>query len=53
MIHRELSSSILKLSEKMPVIVVTGPRQSGKTTLVKSLFPKYVYLNNVFAFLID
>jgi predicted AAA+ superfamily ATPase len=45
MIHRELSSSILRLSQKMPVIVITGPRQSGKTTLVKSLFPKYVYYN--------
>ncbi len=45
MIHRELSAPILKLSQKIPVIVVTGPRQSGKTTLVKSLFPKYVYYN--------
>lgn len=29
----------------MPVISVTGPRQSGKTTLVKSVFPQYTYVN--------
>lgn len=29
----------------MPIIVVTGPRQSGKTTLVKELFPEYKYYN--------
>jgi predicted AAA+ superfamily ATPase len=29
----------------MPVISVTGPRQSGKTTMVKALFPDYHYVN--------
>jgi hypothetical protein len=29
----------------MPVVCVTGPRQSGKTTLVKYLFPDYTYYN--------
>lgn len=29
----------------MPVISVTGPRQSGKTTLVKMIFPDYLYLD--------
>lgn len=29
----------------MPVICVTGPRQSGKTTLVKHLFPDFKYYN--------
>jgi len=29
----------------MPVICVTGPRQSGKTTLVRHLFPDYQYYN--------
>lgn len=29
----------------MPVIVITGPRQSGKTTLVKSAFPNHQYVN--------
>lgn len=29
----------------MPVICITGPRQSGKTTLVKYLFSNYTYYN--------
>jgi len=28
-----------------PVLTVTGPRQSGKTTLVKDTFPQYAYVN--------
>ncbi len=34
MFKREISQKILDLSEKFPVITVTGPRQSGKTTLL-------------------
>lgn len=45
MIAREISQVILSLTEKMPVIVITGPRQSGKTTLAKALFPDYEYIN--------
>ncbi len=30
---------------KFPVISITGPRQSGKTTLVKYMFPDYKYVN--------
>jgi len=33
------------MAGKMPVISVTGPRQSGKTTLCKQCFPKYDYVN--------
>lgn len=29
----------------MPVIAVTRPRQSGKSTLIKHLFPRHNYLN--------
>jgi hypothetical protein len=29
----------------MPVIAVTGPRQSGKSTLIKHLFPEHLYYN--------
>lgn len=43
MINRDISNKILHLAEKFPVISVTGPRQSGKTTLLKSLFPDYRY----------
>jgi uncharacterized protein len=47
-IKRTLEKSIQKLAKKFPVIVITGPRQSGKTTLVKSLFKNkpYVSLEN-------
>lgn len=31
------------MAGKFPVISVTGPRQSGKTTLIKSMFPSYRY----------
>ncbi|MBD3288781.1 DUF4143 domain-containing protein [candidate division KSB1 bacterium] len=45
MIRREISEIILSKTSQMPVIVVTGPRQSGKTTLVKALFQDYDYVN--------
>jgi predicted AAA+ superfamily ATPase len=45
MILRQLSKTITERATKMPVISVTGPRQSGKTTLVKQLFPEYKYVS--------
>jgi len=45
MIPRQLSNQILNDATKYPVISITGPRQSGKTTLVKSIFPKKKYTN--------
>lgn len=45
MIKREISDIILPITSQMPVIVITGPRQSGKTTLVKALFPDYDFFN--------
>ncbi|MBU1256555.1 hypothetical protein KKA49_02615 [Patescibacteria group bacterium] len=44
-IPRILSSSIKKSAKNNPVIGLLGPRQSGKTTLAKSMFPKYDYVN--------
>ena len=32
-------------AKKMPAIALTGPRQSGKTTLLKVAFPTYDYVN--------
>ena len=38
-------SSVQRLLNKYPVLSVTGPRQSGKTTLLKQLLPEYAYVN--------
>ena len=45
MIAREISEKILELAGKFPVISLTGPRQSGKTTLIKSLCPNKDYIS--------
>ena len=45
MIKRILSQKITSLSKKFPVITITGPRQSGKTTLVKYVFKDYSYIS--------
>ena len=45
MIEREISSIIKEMARYYPVVTVMGPRQSGKTTLVKALFPDYAYFN--------
>ncbi len=45
MILRTITQKLLDLSDKFPVTVLSGPRQSGKTTLLKSLFPKLSYAN--------
>ncbi|MGD9707319.1 MAG: ATP-binding protein [Candidatus Delongbacteria bacterium] len=44
MIKRELEIKLRELVQKYPVITVTGPRQSGKTTLLKYVFPDYEYV---------
>lgn len=43
MIQRVIKDKIFKLADKFPIISVTGPRQSGKTTLIKAMFPDYLY----------
>lgn len=45
LINREIADAIRTLSGKYPVLAVTGPRQSGKTTLLKSIFSDYEYVN--------
>lgn len=45
MIRREITSFLLRMFEQYPVVTVTGPRQSGKTTLCRSTFPDLKYVN--------
>ncbi len=44
-IERNLRSSLEKLASLYPVVTVTGPRQSGKTTLCRSCFPDLDYVS--------
>ena len=45
LIKRELSHSINNSMHGFPVITITGPRQSGKTTFAKMNFPDYEYVS--------
>lgn len=45
MIPRTIEKQVRKFSREYPVISVVGPRQSGKTTLVRHLFADYQYLS--------
>ncbi len=44
-IQRQLSSQLKKLAPFYPILSVSGPRQSGKITLVREVFPDYAYVN--------
>ena len=45
MIQREITPILRSLFGKYPVVTVTGPRQSGKTTLCRATFPDLQYVN--------
>lgn len=45
MIRRHLADKVLNLARQFPVVSVTGPRQSGKTTLARMTFPAHAYVN--------
>ena len=45
MIPRKLESKLRELAGYYPVVVVTGPRQSGKTTLCQATFPDRPYVS--------
>lgn len=44
-IARQISDSVLTAVKYYPAIILTGPRQSGKTTLARHLFPDYAFTN--------
>lgn len=45
MIPRHIAPYLLKYSKEYPILALVGPRQSGKTTLAKALFPSYKYIS--------
>ena len=48
MIPRTAARTVQRLAKGFPIVAITGPRQSGKTTLAKAAFPgkPYVSLEN-------
>lgn len=42
--QREISPHVAKLAGMFPVVMVTGPRQAGKSTLVREMFSSYEYV---------
>lgn len=45
MFKRQLTDTLLKTVVSFPVTVLTGPRQSGKTTLLRQTFPDFLYIS--------
>ena len=45
LINRTIVQQIELIKDKYPIIAVTGPRQSGKTTMLKNTFKNYKYVS--------
>jgi uncharacterized protein len=45
MLPRILAKTLQAEAARMPVVTLIGPRQSGKTTLVRDTFPKHTYIS--------
>jgi uncharacterized protein len=45
LIKRDISITLDQCINSFPVTVLTGPRQSGKTTLLRSKYPDYQYIS--------
>lgn len=45
MYRRQLQSKLIQLAERYPIVTITGPRQAGKSTLVRASFKDKPYVN--------
>ena len=45
LINRRLASHVKKVAGYYPVLSVAGPRQAGKSTMLKQIFPDYQYVS--------
>ena len=45
MIERDLASKLKAAARSFPAVTLTGPRQSGKSTLCRGVFPNHAYAN--------
>jgi predicted AAA+ superfamily ATPase len=45
MIQRTLEGRVLEFAQRFPIVTITGPRQSGKTTLCQMAFPEKPYVS--------
>ena len=44
-IERDITPHLQRVMSLFPVVTVCGPRQAGKTTLIRHLYPEYEYVN--------
>ncbi len=44
-IKRKIIYAINENRKLYPILAISGPRQSGKTTMLKESFPEYQYLS--------
>lgn len=44
-VHRQMETIAAALLRKYPILTITGPRQSGKSTFAKMLKPNFEYIN--------
>ena len=45
MINRDLTNKLIISGTSYPIVTLTGPRQSGKSTLLKNCLPDYKYVS--------
>ena len=45
MFRRAMAKELAAAARRLPVVTLTGPRQSGKTTLIRAVFPRHDYVS--------